>query len=94
MISKYSKLVGRKRTRVYYHLEPRGKEHLQKISTDYSKITEGVKKVLDSLGGAILNALQCVINRLHCPNYPSQMNTHYSHTIPLLLQIFFAAFLP
>ena len=51
MISEYSKLVGKKRTRVYYHLEPCGREHLQKISTDYSKMTEGVKKVLDSLGG-------------------------------------------
>lgn len=51
MISEYSKRVGRKRTRVYYHLEPCGKEHLQKISGDYPKMTEGVKRVLDSLGG-------------------------------------------
>lgn len=51
MISEYSKLVGKKRTRVYYHLEPRGKEHLEKISADYSKMTEGVRRVLDSLGG-------------------------------------------
>ncbi len=50
MISEYSKLVGKKRTRVYYHLEPCGKEHLQKIQADYSKMTEGVKRVLDSLG--------------------------------------------
>ncbi len=53
MISEYSKLVGKKRTRVYYHLEPHGKEHLQKISEDYVKMTEGVKRVLDSLGGVI-----------------------------------------
>lgn len=51
MISEYSKLVGKKRTRVYYHLEPRGKEHLRKISADYAKMTEGVRRVLDSLGG-------------------------------------------
>ncbi len=51
MISEYSKLVGKKRTRVYYHLEPRGKEHLKKISSDYSKMTEGVRRVLASLGG-------------------------------------------
>lgn len=53
MISEYSKLVGKKRTRVYYHLEPRGKDHLQKISEDYSKMTEGVKRILDSLGGDV-----------------------------------------
>lgn len=51
MISEYSKRVGKKRTRVYYHLEPCGREHLQKISEDYSNMTEGVKRVLDSLGG-------------------------------------------
>lgn len=51
MISEYSKRVGKKRTRVYYHLEPCGKEHLQKISGDYAKMTEGVKRVFDSLGG-------------------------------------------
>lgn len=49
MISEYSKLVGKKRTRVYYHLEPEGKEHLKKISEDYSKMTEGVTSILNSL---------------------------------------------
>lgn len=51
MISEYSKLVGKKRTRVYYHLESRGKEHLEKIYDDYSKMTEGVRRILNSLGG-------------------------------------------
>lgn len=49
MISEYSKLVGKKRTRVYYHLEPRGKEYLKKISEEYFKMGEGVKKIIDSL---------------------------------------------
>lgn len=51
MISEYPKLVGRKRTRVYYHIEPKGKEHLKMLSTNYADMTEGVKRVLDSLGG-------------------------------------------
>lgn len=50
-ISEYPKLVGKKRTRVYYHLEPKGKEHLQKLSDEYSNMTEGVKKILGSLVG-------------------------------------------
>lgn len=50
-ISEYSKLVGKKRTRIYYHLEPKGKEHLQKLSDEYSGMTKGVQKVLNSLGG-------------------------------------------
>ena len=35
MISEYSKLVGRKRTRVYYHLEAPGKEYLEELLTSY-----------------------------------------------------------
>ena len=51
MISEYPKLVGKKRTRVYYHLEPKGKEYLEELSTEYSKMSEGVLKILKSLGG-------------------------------------------
>lgn len=51
MVSEYSKLVGKKRTRIYYHLEPNGRAHLEKISEDYSKLIEGVKNILESLGG-------------------------------------------
>lgn len=50
MISEYSKLVGRKRTRVYYHLEPAGKEHLTKLSENYSNITNGVLNILNRQG--------------------------------------------
>lgn len=51
MVSEYSILVGRKRTRVYYHLEPSGKEYLRQLSADYYKMSEGVKNILDSLEG-------------------------------------------
>ena len=49
MISEYTKLVGKKRTRVYYHLESKGKEYLDKLSEEYSKMTKGVQNVLGSL---------------------------------------------
>ncbi|MCM1235506.1 MAG: PadR family transcriptional regulator [Ruminococcus flavefaciens] len=55
MISEYSQLVGKKRQRIYYHLETRGKEHLERISAEYAQMTEGVKKVLDSLEGGDMN---------------------------------------
>lgn len=48
-ISEYSKLVGRKRTRVYYHLEDSGKEHLNKLLESYKNTTEGVFKILSIL---------------------------------------------
>lgn len=52
LISEYSKRVGKKRTRVYYHLEETGKEHLAKIMTNYNNMIDGVNRIINSLGGA------------------------------------------
>ena len=49
LISEYPKLVGKKRTRIYYHLEPKGKEYLKKLAEEYANITDGVQKLLNSL---------------------------------------------
>ena len=42
LIKEYTKLVGRKRTRVYYHIEPKGQEYLKNISEQYRQVTQGV----------------------------------------------------
>lgn len=47
-ISEYSKLVGRKRTRVYYHIEPEGRQYLEELITTYNTAIAGVNKVLES----------------------------------------------
>ena len=52
LISEYSKRVGKKRTRVYYHLEETGKEHLAKVMTNYNNMIDGVNRIINSLGGA------------------------------------------
>lgn len=49
LITEYSKLVGKKRTRVYYHLEPKGEEYLKQISTNYQNVTNGVANILKTL---------------------------------------------
>ncbi|KIR02601.1 Transcriptional regulator, PadR family [Lachnospiraceae bacterium TWA4] len=49
MISDYSKLVGKRRTRVYYHLEPNGKEYLDLLEEEYSSMVLGVKKFFTRL---------------------------------------------
>jgi PadR family transcriptional regulator PadR len=49
IISEYSKLVGKKRTRLYYHLEPSGKEALQALFKSYQNMTDGVIKILNNL---------------------------------------------
>ncbi len=48
-ISEYSKLVGRKRTRVYYHIEEPGLKALEKLEADYSHTINGVQNILSSL---------------------------------------------
>lgn len=49
MISEYVKLVGRKRTRIYYHLEPAGKEYFNQLLLTYQNMTSGVQNILNSL---------------------------------------------
>ena len=44
-ISEYSKLVGKKRTRVYYHLEPKGKEYLNELLESYQNTTAGINNI-------------------------------------------------
>lgn len=48
MISEYSKLVGRKRTRVYYHIEPPGKAYLDELLQNYNQMIDGVKLIFNS----------------------------------------------
>ncbi len=38
--------VGKRMTRVYYHLEPAGEEHLDALIQDYEQITFAVKKII------------------------------------------------
>lgn len=49
MISEYSVLVGKKRTRIYYHLEAPGEEYLKELQRDYSNMVDGVNAILNSL---------------------------------------------
>lgn len=48
-ISEYSKLVGRKRTRIYYHIENEGINYLEQLSNNYNNTINGVKTILNSL---------------------------------------------
>ena len=48
-ITEYSKLVGTKRTRIYYHIEESGLEYLEKLTSDYQMVTTNVCKILDFL---------------------------------------------
>ena len=40
-------LVGRRRTRVYYHITDAGKAYLEEIKAEYFFITEGISNILN-----------------------------------------------
>lgn len=48
-MSEYSKLVGKRRTRVYYHLEPEGEAYLEELLDNYQRTDEGIRKVFSIL---------------------------------------------
>ena len=48
-ISQYSKLVGKRRSMVYYHLEPEGKEYYTQLLNNFGGAYTGVEKILSSL---------------------------------------------
>lgn len=41
-------LVGKRMTRIYYHLEPEGIQHLEKLEAEYRAVTGGVFRILES----------------------------------------------
>ncbi len=45
-ISERKELVGKRRTRVYYHIEPSGIEFLHLSAEIYTKMNEGIQKIL------------------------------------------------
>ena len=48
-ISEYSVLVGKKRTRIYYHIESDGEAYLKELQHDYENMISGMSAIFDSL---------------------------------------------
>lgn len=48
-ISEYSKRVGKKRTRIYYHIEEEGLRHFNELLESYRITTSSVNNILDLL---------------------------------------------
>ena len=47
-ISAREELVGKRRKRTYYHLEPAGRTYFQKIFAEYMTVQQGVQEILTS----------------------------------------------
>lgn len=52
MISDRRVLVGKRMTRVYYHIEPAGEKLLQDLIRDYTMVTEGVFAIIKAGGSS------------------------------------------
>lgn len=50
MISDRRVLVGKRMTRVYYHLEPAGDAYLQALIREYEDVTKGVYQIIHEEG--------------------------------------------
>jgi len=46
MITEYSKLVGKKRTRVYYHVEDAGRAYLNELLETFQTTFHGISQIL------------------------------------------------
>lgn len=47
MISDRKELVGKRRTRVVYHLEPKGQVYMEELLRDYRETTQGVFMIVE-----------------------------------------------
>lgn len=52
LISDRKVQVGKRMTRIYYHLEPAGEVRLAELIQDYQDVTQGVFQIISEEGGA------------------------------------------
>lgn len=50
LISDRKEVVGRRMTRIYYHLEPAGEKRLRELTEEYQSITEGIHMLTEGIG--------------------------------------------
>lgn len=65
LISDRKVLVGRRMTRVYYHLEPAGEQRLKELAQEYEEITKGVLQIIEG----------CDTDGSECPSYAVSMES-------------------
>jgi len=49
LISDRKVVVGRRMTRVYYHLEPAGEKRLRELTEEYQQITQGIQMLTEGI---------------------------------------------
>ena len=54
-ISDEKRQVGKRLTRVYYHLEESGRQHLRQLMSDYLIVKHGIEKIIERSGGEFVD---------------------------------------
>lgn len=65
LISDRKVLVGKRMTRVYYHLEPAGERRLRELIQEYEDVTRGVFQIIEG-GDASVEQGSCPAVSLEC----------------------------
>ena len=56
MLSEYTRLVGKRRTRVYYHIEQKGEEYLAQLRENYQRNITGVQNIMTAVENGTVRA--------------------------------------
>lgn len=56
MLSEYTRLVGKRRTRVYYHIEQKGEEYLTQLQENYQRNITGVQNIMTAVEDGTVRA--------------------------------------
>ena len=56
MLSEYTRLVGKRRTRVYYHIEQKGEEYLAQLRENYQRNITGVQNIMTAVEDGTVRA--------------------------------------
>lgn len=62
LISDRKVLVGKRMTRVYYHLEPSGEQRLRELAREYEEVTQGVLQIIKGEDGLSANSAYSTVS--------------------------------
>lgn len=65
--------VGKRMTRVYYHLEPAGEQRLKELIREYEEITQGVFLIVKEAGADVDCSENCMLPMADIPGTAGQL---------------------
>lgn len=82
LISDRRVLVGKRMTRVYYHLEPAGEQRLQELIHEYEEVTQGVFLIVRGSEGDAERSKHPVVSVESSQSTSGQLEAEKKDTVP------------